>query len=421
MGRPRRAVLAGVAGLFAGCGTTSQRTVTPRPTATATGTTETVRYTHLRPSGNRRIRGTGRFDAVDPRDIPIEGQPKWLAGLPVEGGSLWVAVPETGAPEAVRVSQDGAASVAIEPDLPGGQPPAVAVRDDGVRFLAAEATGPDTHAVQFPDGTVATVTESGVVLVDGDLLIDDALPDARIVWQDGTAAVLAGATQRYDHGALGDEVEASAIVLFAADASGTVRQRIPLLEPAVVEGQAPILADIDDDGDQEVLVTVTGPDEGARLVAYGLDGERVATGPAIGTGFRWRHQLCVAPFAPGGPPEIAVVRTPHIGGTVEFYRADGDRLSIAARYEGASSHTFGSRILDGGLAGDLLGDGRQTLVVPTQERRTLVALQRADGVRQAAERDIGASLASNVAATPTGDGGLSVAVGRSDGVVRVWQ
>ena len=421
MHRTRRAVLAGVAGLFAGCGTTSQRPATPRPTATVTGTGETVRYTHLQPSGNRHVSGSGRFAEVAPIDIVIEGQPQWLAGLPVEGGSLWVAVPEAGTPEAVQVSQNGTASVAIEPDLLGGQPPAVAIQDDSVRSLVADETGPDTHAVQFPDGTVATVTESGAVLVDGDVLIEDALPDARIVWQDGTAAVLAGATQRYDHGALGDEVEASAIVLFVADGSGSVRQRIPLFEPTVVEGLAPILADIDDDGDLEVLVTVTGPDEGARLVAYGLDGERVATGPAIGTGFRWRHQLCVAPFSPDGLPEIAVVRTPHIGGTVEFYRIDGDRLSIAARYDGVSSHAFGSRILDGGLAGDLLGDGRQTLVVPTQERRKLVALQRQDGVRQAAQRDIGASLASNVAATPTGDGGLSVAVGRSDGVVRVWQ
>jgi len=421
MARTRRAVLAGVAGFFAGCGTTSQRTATPRPTATVTATTETVRYTHLQPSGNRHISGSGRFDAVDPIDIAIEGQPKWLAGLPVGDGSLWVAVPETGNPEAVRVSQDRTASVPIETDLPPGQPPAVAVQDGGVRFLTAAETGPNTHAVQLPDGTVATVMGPGAVLIDGDLLIEDALPDARIVWQDGTAAVLAGATQRYDHGALGDEVEASAIVLFAADGSGAVRQRIPLLEPAVVESLVPILADIDDDGDPEVIVTITGPDEGARLVAYGLDGERVATGPAIGTGFRWRHQLCVAPFGPDGTPEIAVVRTPHIGGTAEFYRADGDQLSIAARYDGVSSHAFGSRILDGGLAGDLLGDGRQTLVVPTQERRKLVALQRQDGVRQVAERDIGASLTSNVAATPTGDGGLSVAVGRSDGVVRIWQ
>ncbi|EMA07761.1 hypothetical protein SAMN05443574_10638 [Haloarcula vallismortis] len=421
MPRTRRAFLAGVTGLVAGCGTPSRRTATPHPTVTVTGTTETVRYTHLRPSGNRRLHGAGRFDTVDPIDIAIERQPQWLAGLPVESGSLWVAVPETGAPEAVRVSQDGTASVAIEADLPAGQPPAVALQDDGPQLLTADETGPNTHAVEFPDGAVATVTESGAVLVDGDLLIEDALPDARIVWQDGTAAVLAGATQRYDHGALGDGVEASAIVLFAADGSGSVRQRVPLLEPAVVEGTAPILADVDDDGDSEVLVTVTGPDEGARLAAYGLDGERVATGPAIGTGFRWRHQLCVAPFTPDGPPEIAVVRTPHIGGTVEFYRVDGDRLSIAARHDGVSSHTFGSRILDGGLAGDLLGDGRQTLLVPTQERRRLVALQREDGVRQAARRDIGASLTSNVAATPTGNGGLSVAVGRSDSVVRVWQ
>ena len=79
------------------------------------------------------------------------------------------------------------------------------------------------------------------------------------------------------------------------------------------------------------------------------------TGPAIGRGNRWRHQIAVAPFGPNGERELVDVLTPHIGGVVEFYRMVGDRIEIVATVPGFTSHVIGSRNLDLALAADADG------------------------------------------------------------------
>lgn len=123
---------------------------------------------------------------------------------------------------------------------------------------------------------------------------------------------------------------------------------------------------------------------------------------------------------PDGVPELAVVRTPHIGGTVEFYRRSGDELSVRARLPGYSTHAFGSRILDGGLAGDADGDGRIELVVPTGSRETLAGIRRTDGGATEAWRvPLGGALATNLAGVDGADG-FAVGAGLRDGRIRVW-
>ncbi len=410
-GPDRRAVLAGVAGLE-GLERRVTRSTTRRSTATVTSTTETVRYTHLQTSGIVTLFESDVFVHVALFGSII------LVGLPLILAVIMSTQSTSRSPRGeVRVSRDRVESVVIEPDLPAGQPPAVVVQDNGVRFLTADETGPNTHAVQFPDGTIVTVSEAGAVRVDGDLLIEDALPDARIVWQDDVAAVLAGATERYDHGALGDEVEARAIVLFVA----TEWDRPPpssLPEPTVVEGVAPILADIDDDGDPKYSSPSPGPMRalGWSPTDWTASASRLA---------RNRDGLSLA------PPALCRAVLPRRGArnrrrSHPAHRRDGGVLPYrrrpalnAARYDGVSSHAFGSVA----STVDSPENARRwptDAAVPTQERRKLVALQRQDGVRQAAQRDIGASLASNVAATPTDDGGLACRRSR-DGVVRVWQ
>lgn len=84
----------------------------------------------------------------------------------------------------------------------------------------------------------------------------------------------------------------------------------------------------------------------------------------------------VAPFGLEGQSELAVVRTPHIGGVVEFYRMEGDRLNIVAEIPGYSIHTIGSRNLDNALAGDFDGDGAIELLLPDQTHTRLEAIRR---------------------------------------------
>jgi hypothetical protein len=118
---------------------------------------------------------------------------------------------------------------------------------------------------------------------------------------------------------------------------------------------------------------------------------------------------------------LAVVRTPHIGGTVEFYSFEAGDPEIVATLSGYSTHTIGSRNLDGGVAGDFDGDGRVELLVPTDDRRTLAGIRRTDGgARETWRLPIGGDVSTNVLAV-TGPEGITVAVGRADGTVRLWR
>jgi hypothetical protein len=248
----------------------------------------------------------------------------------------------------------------------------------------------------------------------------DALPDTRVVRvAPGRYALLAGRTERYAHGALGDSIEAERVVL--ADVRDGLDVATLADPDPVIEGTAPLAADLTGDGTRDVVVTLSDGRSGGRLAAVDLDGERLATGPGFPTGNRWRHQLCVAPFGPDGEVELAAVETPHIGGTARFHRRDGDEFSVVASHRGVSSHAYGSRNLDGALAGDLDGDGAVELLVPTDARDELLALRRTDGGVETAWRlDVGGELASNLAGVSGPEDSLAVAAAGSDGAVRVW-
>jgi hypothetical protein len=113
------------------------------------------------------------------------------------------------------------------------------------------------------------------------------------------------------------------------------------------------------------------------------------------------------------------VRTPHIGGTAEFYRARDGELRLVASRRGYSTHTIGSRNLDTAVAGDLDSDGRVELLVPDDPQRDLAGLRRGrDSVEEAWRVSLGGRLTSNVCAV-AGAEGVVVAAGRA-GALRVW-
>ena len=116
-----------------------------------------------------------------------------------------------------------------------------------------------------------------------------------------------------------------------------------------------------------------------------------------------------------------VVRTPHIGGIVEFYRRRDAVLDIATQLDGYSSHLLGSRNLDMGLAGDFDGDGALELLLPTQDFTRLGAIERTSfGARMEWEVELGGRLATNLAAVRQADGALLVGAGHEGEVLRVW-
>lgn len=390
-------------------------------------------FTHHRADGNRFAAGTGHFPDVAPVDIPLAGEPRWLVAAPWDGGSLWVAVLENGQVQGVLLRGEAVTSVPVAPDrLPPDAPPVLVVRDGHASLLTVpEDASPLTAPLLLPDhDLLAYVARNGdLVLLRGSEEMArfpvHALPDARIVGdEEGRLLLLTDATDvRYTHGVLGDRLEAASITLVETSPTPRVVARMELPAPQVVEGIAPIWADMTGDGVREIIVTVSDGDQGARIVAFNEAGERVLAGPAIGRGHRWRDQLAVAPFGPDAALELADDLTPHIGGVVEFYRPDlaAGRLEIVAQVPGYSTHVLGSRNLGMALAGDFDGDGRVELLAPSQDKRHLAGIRRtAGGAEVTWQLPTGGHITTNLAAVTSADGHLLLGLGRSDKILRVW-
>jgi hypothetical protein len=434
---PRRAVLAGLVGAastLAGCGLDGDGGPSdiPSPDRLSTPTGGPWRWPHIQPTGNRVVRGRGNVPEAAPVDIDLglDRDPAWTVALSAdEGVTEWVTADTSGSLVAHRVDEGGGSRVPVSPEfIRQGRPPTV-TRDGEDALLVPQLPGAAagfTSPLVLPDGRWAFVRDDGALVIrgpDGTRRVDvDAPPDAYPVRLGRLVVVLSEATDQYGHGALGDGTEAVGFAVVDPE-SGEVRTRAQVPADAVIEGLAPIVAPVTDGGDPAVVVTESDTETGARVVAYSPDGERLAAGPPVGSGFRWRHQLAVAPFAPDGVPELAAVKTPHIGGTAEFYRYDptDETLRIVGAVEGVSSHTIGSRNLDGGVAADADGDGQPELVVPDDPRRALVGIRRTDSGAMAAWRvPVGGEVASNLYAVRTGDR-VVVGVARADGVLRVWR
>lgn len=468
MNAGRRRFLAGLAGAgitgLSGCslpnGTggdgsnadrTGTETLTPAPASPTppSGTPAppgSYRYTSLRPGGNRIVGGTLDIGAAEPVDVGLDADPAWIVARPEPdgAGADWVVVTGAGSVSAFRVRRDGVREIdvapsAFDPETPPvlrsrGRPRLRSTPGDASKLTHPLPLGSDGLLYVRPDGTVvreragsrsrvaplpALRSEASlppVATASRSTLDVAALPDARPrLVDEGRVALLAGATDRYGHGAVGDDVEAGRLVVLDVGGpelrvTGGVR-----FEENVIEELAPLVA-----GDGPLLyVTESSREGGARQVAYDTHGARVAVGPPVGRGFRWRHQLCLAPFAPDGVPELAVVRTPHVGGTAEFYRRDGGELRVAATESGVSSHALGSRVLDGGFAADVDGDGRPELVVPDDARTALLVVERTEaGAETAGRTPVGGPITSNLHAVRALTG-LQVGVGRPGGL-RVW-
>ncbi len=100
----------------------------------------------------------------------------------------------------------------------------------------------------------------------------DGIPNGTVAYADGegiTSAWYTEPTDRYPHGALGDKIEAGAMVV--QDVYGH-RVTVELPADQVFEDLTPRIADLDGDGRNEVLAIRSSLRAGAALVAYDLAG-----------------------------------------------------------------------------------------------------------------------------------------------------
>ena len=230
--------------------------------------------------------------------------------------------------------------------------PVTALFADGERVIAQLATprGPAFHAVRLRDGNVSLDAVPGYQR-ERQQRRADMLPDGIVAagQRDIAAAWLTGPTRRYDHGVLGDAIEASGVR--ARDRAGrTLSFTLPA--DSVFEDRRVRLADLNGDGGDEIIVVRSYLDSGAALAVLrpGIDGlTLVAETRPIGLPHRWLNPAAVADFDGDGRLEIALVVTPHIGGILKIYELRQDRLRFERLHEewsgnGYSNHAMGSRI-----------------------------------------------------------------------------
>ena len=392
-------------------------------------------YTFHNPAGNHFVRGSGTFPNVMTVDILLHGVPVWAVGYAMES-VVWHVVLEGGDLQVVEVLSDGTAQTLAHEIgwFDGAQPPVIGVSMlEGTYVLRSDATvSPLTHPIPVNDFEVLYINREGDLVLGREegavaRLPIMALPDARLVMNRvGQVAVYANASdQRYGHGVLGDQVEAATLlVLELRESQIRILTRIDLPGEDVYEGIAPFWADVDGDGVEDLVTTVSNGSLGARLRAYLWDGAGVrqeVDGPAVGRGKRWRHQLTAGPFGPAGEIEVVDVKTPHIGGVMEFFRFTGDSLQLAAALPSVTTHAIGSRNLDQTVAGDFNGDGQPEVLALDEARRALIAVQRdKDGASEVWRLDAAADVVSNFAPVELLDGGLAMAVGTADARLRIW-
>lgn len=244
------------------------------------------------------------------------------------------------------------------------------------------------------------------------------------------AAFLAAPTRRYRHGVLGDDIEAGAVAAYplGAAAPRDVRSApfvFALPDDSVFEDLVPRVADLDGDGRDEIVLVRSYLARGAALAVLGVRDGRlaiIAESPAFGRPNRWLDVAGIGDFLGRGraKPQIAVVETPHIGGVLVVYEYAGGRLVERLRRPGYATHAIGSPVI--GMAAVVAGDGADELVVPTQDRRTLVALTMAGGVaRERARVGLPAPAATSIlAVAPEAGRRADLLLGTADGrLVRV--
>ncbi len=152
-------------------------------------------------------------------------------------------------------------------------------------------------------------------------------------------------TSRYSHGVLGDAIEWGALVLALDDGR---RLRVTLPDSSVFEDTAPRLADVDGDGNNEVVVVESSLVLGARLAIHDETGLLAAT-PHIGRRYRWLAPVAVADLDGDGATELAWIDRPHLARTLRIWRYRDGRLFPVAERTGLTNHRIGWNFIAGGL------------------------------------------------------------------------
>lgn len=210
---------------------------------------------------------------------------------------------------------------------------------------------------------------------------DAGLPDGLVATgaRNIAAAWYEGPTRRYAHGILGDAIEAGSLVVQTPEGQRLV---IDLPTDEVFEDRAPRLADLNGDGLDEVIAIRSSRAGGGGVAVYGLaDGrlKQMSEVPVIGRSNRWLNIAAIADLGPAPGLEVALVETPHIGGTLRLFGWADGRLTLLDEDYGYSNHAIGSPEMRLSAMADLDGDGFVEVALPSADRRSLKITSMASG------------------------------------------
>jgi hypothetical protein len=245
----------------------------------------------------------------------------------------------------------------------------------------------------------------------------DALPDGRIAVgsRDIARAWLAEPTTRYEHGILGDKIEAGSLVIEARDGKlYTVR----LKNDAVFEDLEPRLADLDGDGRDEIVLVKSYLTRGSSLAVIAARNGKydiVAETPPVGRPNAWLNPAGIADFNDDGKPDIAMVRMPHAVGNLELWTWADKRLRKIGDLADTANHIAGARTLGMNATADFDGDGVPDLALPSFDRSRLRILGFKPSPHEIAGVTLPAKVATNIALLAGGSAQPAIAVGLSDG------
>jgi hypothetical protein len=204
------------------------------------------------------------------------------------------------------------------------------------------------------------------------VLPERALSDGHILHgaKDIRRAWLADPTTRYDHGVLGDRIEAGSVVV---ETPNGTRHTVEAGPDAVFEDLHLRFVNFGD-GQESIVVVKSYLGKGSALAVIGRNRSRyevLAETPPIGRPNRWLDPAGIADFTGDGKPDIAFVRMPHVLGQLELWTFDDGRLTQGPHMPGFTNHIAGTRALNMAAVIDVDGDGAADLALPSLDRNRL--------------------------------------------------
>lgn len=196
------------------------------------------------------------------------------------------------------------------------------------------------------------------------------------------AAWYDGATTRYRHGVLGDEIEAGELHVITNRNGEQCAQRLVLSNEEVFEDLAPRLVDMDGDGEMDVVAVVSHRSLGARLGVFGHENgndllKLKAATPNIGTAYRWLAPIGTGDFDEDGLMDVAFIDRPHLAQVLRVFSYHPENgLTETAAKPGFTNHRIGEDFISSGVR---LCGGRTQLITVGPDWDRILATTLNDG------------------------------------------